>query len=145
MYPIKASGDTPPLRVIAGEKTRFNWPGHIFVDPEHGELFVANDADNSILVFRATDQGDVAPTRVIKGPKTGLSNPTGLFVDTKNDELFVSNMGNHSATVYRRAASGDAAPLRTIRSAPVGKQAQIIGNPGAVAYDSRREEILVPN
>jgi hypothetical protein len=54
-------------------------------------------------------------------------------------------MGNHSATVYRRAASGDAAPLRTIRSAPVGKQAQIIGNPGAVAYDSRREEILVPN
>ena len=145
VYPIKAKGDTPPLRVIQGEKARLNWPGHIFVDPEHGELFVANDSDNSILVFRATDQGDVAPTRVIKGPRTGLSNPTGLFVDTKNDELFVSNMGNHSATVYRRAANGDAAPLRTIRSAPVGKQAQIIGNPGAVAYDSRREEILVPN
>jgi len=145
VYPIKASGDTPPLRIISGEKTQLNWPGHIFVDAEHGELFVANDAENSILVFRATDQGDAAPTRVIQGPTTGLSNPTGLFVDTKNDELFVSNMGNHSATVYRRAANGDAAPLRTIRSAPVGKQAQIIGNPGAVAYDSRREEILVPN
>jgi hypothetical protein len=145
VYPLKAQGDTPPLRTIAGEKTRLNWPGHIFVDAERGDLYVANDADHSILVFRETDQGDVAPTRVIKGPKTGLSNPTGLFVDAKNNELFVSNMGNHSATVYARDANGDAAPLRTIRSAPVGKQAQIIGNPGAVAYDSRREEMLVPN
>jgi DNA-binding beta-propeller fold protein YncE len=115
------------------------------VDAEHGELFVANDSDDSILVFRETDQGDVAPARVIKGPKTGLKNPTGLFVDTKNNELFVSNMGNHSATVYPRIANGDVAPLRTIRSAPLGKQAQIMGNPGAVAYDSKREEILVPN
>ncbi len=32
-----------------------------------------------------------------------------------------------------------------IRSAPAGKMAQMIGNPGAVAYDSKREEILVPN
>ena len=145
VYPIKASGDTPPLRIIAGPRTQLNWPGHIFVDAENGELFVANDSDHSILVFRETDQGDVAPMRVIKGARTGLSNPTGLFVDSKNNELFVSNMGNHSATVYPRDANGDVAPLRTIRSAPVGKQAQIIGNPGAVAYDSQREEILVPN
>jgi DNA-binding beta-propeller fold protein YncE len=145
VYPIKAGGDTAPLRIIAGPKTQLNWPGHIFVDAEHGELFVANDSDDSILVFRETDQGDVAPARIIKGPKTGLKNPTGLFVDTKNNELFVSNMGNHSATVYPRIANGDVAPLRTIRSAPLGKQAQIMGNPGAVAYDSKREEILVPN
>lgn len=145
VYPLKASGDTAPIRLIAGPKTQMNWPAHIFVDSERGELFVANDSDNSILVFRETDSGDVAPTRVLKGPKTGLRNPTGLFVDTKNNELFVSNMGNHSATVYPRAANGDVAPLRTIRSAPLGKQAQIIGNPGAVGYDSKREEILVPN
>jgi len=36
-------------------------------------------------------------------------------------------------------------PLRTIRSAPLGKQALAIGNPGAVAYDTKRDEILVPN
>jgi len=82
---------------------------------------------------------------VLKGPQTGLKNPTSLFVDTKNNELLVSNMGNHSATVYRRTASGDAAPLRTIRSAPRGKLADMIGNPGAAAYDCKREEILVPN
>jgi 6-phosphogluconolactonase (cycloisomerase 2 family) len=145
IYPVKANGNTAPLRTISGPKTRLNWPAHVFLDSEHGELFVANDVDDSILVFHTTDNGDVAPTRVLKGARTGLKNPTSLFVDTKNNELFVSNMGNHTATVYPRAASGDTAPLRTIRSAPLGMPAQMIGNPGAVGYDSKREEILVPN
>jgi hypothetical protein len=145
VYPLKASGNTPPLRVIQGPKTELNWPALLYYDQERGDLYVANDVDNSILVFKASDQGDVAPSRVIKGPKTGLLNPTGIFLDTKNDELWVSNMGNHSASVFRRTASGDAAPLRTIRSAPVGKTAQMIGNPGGVGYDPKREEILVPN
>ena len=84
-------------------------------------------------------------TRMIRGPGTGIKNPTGIFLDLKNDELWVSNMGNHSATVYPRTANGDAAPLRTIRSAPAGKLAMAIGNPGAVGYDTKRDEILVPN
>ena len=92
-----------------------------------------------------TDSGDVAPIRVVQGPKTGIKNPTGIFVDLKNDEVWVSNMGNHSATVFPRTANGDVAPLRTIRSAPLGKRALAIGNPGAAGYDSKREEILVPN
>lgn len=145
VYPLKAKGDTAPLRVIEGPKTQLNWPALLFYDQERGDLYVANDVDNSVLVFQADDHGDVAPSRVIKGPKTGLLNPTGIFLDPKNDELWVSNMGNHSATVYRRTASGDAAPLRTIRSAPIGKTAQMIGNPGGVGYDPKREEILVPN
>jgi len=96
-------------------------------------------------VFRTIDKGDVAPVRVIKGPKTGLKNPIGVFVDTKNNEVVVSNMGNYSATVYPRAANGDVAPVRTIRSAPQGKLALVMGNPGGVAYDAKRDEILVPN
>ena len=39
------------------------------LDPETGDLYVANDMGQSILVFHGTDQGDVAPARVIKGPK----------------------------------------------------------------------------
>jgi DNA-binding beta-propeller fold protein YncE len=115
------------------------------VDSERGELYVANDSDDSIIVFRVTDSGDVAPRRMIRGPSTGLRNPTGIFVDTKNGELWVSNMGNHRATVYALDAEGNTPPLRTIRSAPADKPALAIGNPGAVAYDSKREEILVPN
>ncbi|MBI3939290.1 MAG: hypothetical protein HY315_00510 [Acidobacteria bacterium] len=145
VYSRTAAGDVPPLRTIQGEKTQLNWPGSMTLDPERGELFVANDAGDSILVFRANDQGNVAPFRVLKGPKTGLKNPTGVFVDPQNQELWVSNFGNHSATVYKLTADGDTAPLRTIRAARRGKTALGIGNPGAVAYDSKRKEILVPN
>lgn len=145
IYERTAQGDARPLRTIQGPKTRLNWPAQLFLDEGRGELFVANDGDDSVLVFRATDQGDVAPTRILKGPKTGLKSPTGVWVDTKNQEVVVSSMGNHSATVYPLTAHGDVAPLRTIRAAPLGKEALAIGNPGAVAYDSKRDQILVPN
>ena len=145
VYSLQATGDTAPLRIIEGARTRLNWPASLWVDPERGEFYVANDGDDSVLVFKTTDNGDVAPTRMIRGPKTNVSNPTGVFLDTENDELWVSNMGNHSATVFERTANGDVPPKRVIRSAPLGKKALAIGNPGAVAYDSRRDEIMVPN
>jgi len=145
VYRMDANGDARPLRVIEGPQTRLNWPSGMYYDPDHEELFVANDADDSILVFRGTANGNGAPLRVIRGPKTGIKNPTGVFVDTQHQEIIVSNMGNHSATVYARDANGDVAPRRTVRAAPAGKQALAIGNPGAVGYDSKREEVLVPN
>lgn len=145
VYPLKAGGDTPPLRVITGPKTQLNWPAHVYVDQQHGEVFVANDGENSILVFRVTDNGEVAPTRALKGAKTQIKNPTGIFVDAVHDELVVANMGNHSATVYSRTADGDSPPVRTIRAAPSGKAALQIGNPGSVAYDTKRDMIIAPN
>jgi DNA-binding beta-propeller fold protein YncE len=145
VYSLDASGDTRPVRTIEGPRTRLNWPTHIVLDEAHDELFVANDPSDAILVFRASAQGDVAPIRAITGPKTGLKYPTGIVLDPKHDEIVVANMGNHSATVYPRSATGDVAPVRTIRSAPAGTEALAIGNPGAVAYDTKREEILVPN
>jgi hypothetical protein len=145
VYPLKAHGDVAPLWIIQGPKTQFNWPAHIYLDQERGELYVANDVGDSILVFRATDKGDVAPIRTIKGPKSGIKNPVDVYIDVKNDEMLVANMGNHSATVYPRTANGDVPPLRTIRSAPIGKMALAIGNPGAVGYDTKRDEVLVPN
>ena len=145
VYSRTASGNTAPLRVIAGPDTQLNWPATIAVEPGRGELFVANDGGHSILVFRETDQGNVAPSRILKGPKTGIKNPIGVSLDTENNELWVSNFANHSVTVYSLTAEGDSPPLRTIRAAPLGKVALGIGNPGGVAYDSKRKEILVPN
>jgi DNA-binding beta-propeller fold protein YncE len=145
VYPLKADGNTAPIRIIEGPRTRLNWPAAMWVDSERGELYVANDGDDSVLVFKTTDHGDVVPTRMIRGPKTHVSNPTGVFLDTKNEELWVSSMGNHSAVAFRRTANGDVAPLRIIRSAPLEKKALAIGNPGGVAYDSKRDEVLVPN
>jgi DNA-binding beta-propeller fold protein YncE len=145
VYDLKANGDTVPLRIIEGPRTRLNWPAGMRVDSEHGELYVANDGDSSILVFKTTDNGNVAPTRVISGPKTHVLNPTDVYVDLKHNELWAVNMGNHAAVVFPRTANGDVAPLRVIRSAPIEKKALAIGNPGAVAYDSRRDEIMTPN
>ena len=145
VHALGANGDAPPVRVIEGPKTLLDWPSGLAVDPERDELYVANDSGDAVLVFRASASGDVAPIRILRGPRSGIKNPTGIFLDTQNGELWVSNFGNHTTTVYKSTASGDTPPLRTIRSGPVGKPALMIGNPGSVAYDSKREEILVPN
>jgi hypothetical protein len=115
------------------------------LDPGTGDLYVANDMGQSIIVFHGKDEGDVAPARLIKGVKTGLSYPTGVFVDAKNKEVWASNLGNSSATVYPLMAKGDVAPLRIIRSAEEGKKSLRFGKTQSLVYDSIREEILVPN
>ena len=145
VYDRGAEGNTAPMRIIEGPQTRLNWPMHLAVHEERGELYVANDMDHSILVFRASDEGNAAPTRIIKGPKTGIKNPTSIALDLKNGELWVANMGNHSATAFPLTASGNVEPLRTIRGGPVNEASLMIGNPGGVGYDTKREEILVPN
>ena len=40
---------------------------------------------------------------------------------------------------------GNAVPLRTIRSAPANKVSLKFGKTQAVTYDTKREEMLVPN
>ena len=145
VYPRTARGDVAPTRTIQGPKTQLNWPTSLSVNPENGEVYVANDPEHSVLVFAANANGDVAPIRVLKGPKTTLKNPTGVHFDAKNNELWVANFGNHSATVFRPDASGDTPPMRMIRSGPVGAPAPMMGNPHTVAYDSKRGEILVAN
>ena len=145
VHRMDAVGDTPPVRVIQGPKARLNWATGLALDPERGELFVANDNGDEVLVFDSAAEGDVAPKRILKGPKSLIKNPMGVYVDVANDELWVTNFGNHTATVYRRDASGDTPPLRLIRSSPSGVRALMMGNPHPVAYDSKREEILVPN
>jgi DNA-binding beta-propeller fold protein YncE len=145
VYAMDAQGDTPPLRTITGPLTQMNWPTGVAFDEARGELYVANDQGESILVFSGTAEGNAAPVRVLKGPKTLIKNPTAVALDTQNNELWVTNYGNHSATVYRMTAEGDTPPLRVIRASPPGVPALMIGNPGALAYDSRREEILAPN
>jgi DNA-binding beta-propeller fold protein YncE len=145
IYARAASGNAAPLRVIKGPRTRLNWPSHVAIHEERGEIFVANDADDAVLVFRTSDSGDVAPTRMIKGRRTRMKNPTGVAVDATHNELWVANMGNYGATVYPIAANGDAPPLRTIRGGPANREALVIGNPGAVAYDRKRQQLLVPN
>lgn len=145
VYPKNAQGDVKPLRVIQGPKTMLDWPTSLAIHPERGELFVANDTGHTVTVYRTDSNGDVAPIRVISGPRTMVKNPTGVFVDVKNNELWVANFGSHSATVFPIDANGDVEPKRIIRSGPADAPAPMLGNPHTVAFDSKRDEILVAN
>ena len=145
VYARTAKGNAAPVRTIRGPNTGLNWPTGLAFDAGARELYVANDAAHEVLIFDARAKGDVKPVRVLKGPLTQLANPTGLTIDAKNRELWVANFGGHSATVYDLGAGGNVAPKRVLRNAPPGTPSLMIGNPGAVGYDSTRKEILVPN
>jgi DNA-binding beta-propeller fold protein YncE len=140
-----ASGDAIPIRTIQGSNTDLNWPMGIDIDKVHDEIAVANNGDNSILVFHRGSKGNVAPLRRIQGPKTGLASPVGLAIDSDHQELWVANYGDHTALVFALNASGNVAPKRIIRNAPAGTPTSGFGNPYAVAYDSKRDQIMVPN
>ena len=145
VYATNAKGDAQPVHVIQGPQTQMDWPTALTLDPERNELFVANDGGNSILVFDASASGDVAPLRVLKGPNSLVSNPTGIYLDKKNEELWVANFGNHTSAAYKPTASGDAPPIRVIRSAKASDSVPGLGNPHPIAFDTKRDQILVPN
>lgn len=144
VYPDDAKGDVAPRRMIQGGLTQLNWPSAIAVDNRHGEIFVANTVSNNVLVFARAATGNVAPIRVLGGARSLIDHPMGVAYDPAHDELWVANFG-HTAEIFGRAAGGDAAPRRVIRNAPAGAGHTDFGNPMALAYDSRRDEILVPN
>jgi DNA-binding beta-propeller fold protein YncE len=145
VFEESAKGDAKPLRKIQGSQTRLNWPMGIDIDTAHNEMAVANNGDDAVLVFDRTVDGDAEPRRVIRGPRTGISSPMGVAIDAKNDELWVANYGDHTALVFSRTATGDVSPKRIIRNAPEGTPTGGFGNPYAVAYDSKRDQLLVPN
>ncbi len=140
-----AQSDATPLRVIEGAQTKLNWPMGIDIDVVHDEVAVANNGDNSVLIFRRAAQGDVAPVRIIHGPATGINSPMGVAIDPNNNEIWVANYGDHTALVFALTAAGNAAPKRIIRNAPAGTPNGGFGNPYAIAYDAKRDQILVPN
>jgi DNA-binding beta-propeller fold protein YncE len=115
----------------------------VAVDEASNEIYVANNGDNSLLVFKRTASGNVQPDRVIRGAATGIKGPMGVAV--AKDEIWVANFGDHTALVFPRTAGGNVAPRRIVRNAPAGKETSGFGNPYAVAYDTKRGEILVPN
>jgi DNA-binding beta-propeller fold protein YncE len=145
IYAAKAKGDVPPLRTIQGARAGLDWPMGVAQDPAHDTIVVANNGDSSILIFARNASGNVAPIRTIRGRRTGIDRPIGIAVDAQNGEIWVSNWGDHSALAFDAGANGNVAPKRVIRSAPAGAPTPGFGNPMALAYDSKRDELLVPN
>jgi DNA-binding beta-propeller fold protein YncE len=145
VHPATAQGNVAPLRKIQGAATQLNWPTGLDVDPISNEIAVANNGDNSVLVFPRTGSGNLKPTRIIRGARTGINRPMGVAVDPKNNELWVANFGDHSAVIFDLKANGNVSPKRILRNAPAGTPNGGFGNPMSMAYDPKREELLVAN
>lgn len=119
------SGSTAVNRVVAGGSTTLSQPRGIAVDMPRNQIYVANFASSSILVFNnaRTVSGGNAPSRTISAGT--LNGPSALFIDVVNDRLYVANTGNSSVLVYDNA-SGATTPSRTLSgsvttlSAPTG-------------------------
>jgi DNA-binding beta-propeller fold protein YncE len=145
VYRASSNGNVPPVRTIQGTQTRLAWPMGITVDREAGELAVANYGTDQVLIFAKGASGDVAPVRILGGDETGIVGPVAVAVDRTNNELWVANYGDHTAVVFDRAASGNVAPKRIIRNALAGTPTTGFTNASAAAYDSKRDQLLVPN
>jgi DNA-binding beta-propeller fold protein YncE len=145
VFSADAAGDASPLRTIQGARTKLDWPMGLGYDPAHDAFLVANNGDDSVLVFDRKTAGDAPPVRIIRGDRTGINRPIGLAVNQKNGEIWVANWGDHTALAFDAGASGNVAPKRIIRSAPAGTPTPGFGNPEGLAYDSKREQLLVPN
>jgi 6-phosphogluconolactonase (cycloisomerase 2 family) len=145
VYDGSKNGDVPPIRSIQGAQTRLAWPMGLTVDAEAGELAVANYGTNEVLIYNKGANGDVAPSRILGGDRTGIVGPIAVQIDRKNNEIWVANYGEHTAVVFDREASGNVAPKRIIRNAPAGTPTTGFTNASAAAYDSKRDQLLVPN
>ena len=145
IYASTANGDVAPIRTIQGKQTQLAWPMGLDVSRERNEVAVANYGSNAILVFSRTASGDAAPVRVLGGDRTGIVGPVAVGFDHKNRELWVANYGDHTAVVFDIDAAGNVPPKRIIRNAPAGTPTTGFTNASAAAYDSKRDELLVPN
>ncbi len=140
VYGRTDTGNVHPIRTLsiidsnsAGFLLTAGMLTNLFLDTENNELFVTN-LNNTIPVYRKTDEGEALPLRII-GANTGLLNPKWIFVDTENNEIFVSQFSSRLITTYGLTDEGNVAPLRTI--------SQGGANQSGIFVDTERDEILV--
>jgi len=147
-----AKDNTPPVRTIAGQKTKISRTMHGFgYDAIHDEIVVNSALAQSILTFRGGANGEEPPIRVIQGPHTKIIGTAyaandKVGIDPANNEILLptgtggeGGRGGDNGTVpnailvFAREANGDVAPKRILS----GPDTQIRGV-ASVAVDPVR-------
>ena len=136
------SGSTAASSTVTGGLTTLNAPRGIAVDMARNQIYVANYAANSILVFNnaRTTTGEVVPSRTISNTGTPIS-PIGLFIDTVNDRLYVTS-GN-SVLVYDSASTLDGNAITSARTLAGGSST--LSAPTGIFVDTTRNLLYVVN
>jgi hypothetical protein len=116
-----ADGDTGPVRVIEGQRTKLSRTMHgIVYDAIHDEIIVPVNMAGAVLVFRGGAKGEEAPIRTIQGPHTQILRDETLALDPVNNEILVGETTGKQILVFPRTANGDVPPLRIIRGPKTG-------------------------
>ena len=131
-----AGENTPPVRVLEGQKTLISRTMHGFgYDPIHDEIVVTSPLAQAILIFRGAANGEEPPIRVIQGPHTQIRGSAGagndrVSIDPVNNEIYIPVVPN-SILVFDRNGNGDVAPKRVLHRF------------GSVAVDAVHNVLLV--
>lgn len=116
-----ASGNSEPVRVIEGQKTKLTRVAHgIAYDPVHDLIISTEPLASSITFFRGGSVGEQAPVRVIQGPRTQLHGPYQPAIDVKHNELWIADSRTDSLLVFPLDGSGDIPPKRVIAGPKTG-------------------------
>jgi DNA-binding beta-propeller fold protein YncE len=89
IFDRNAKGDVPPTRELHTPEGTFG----IAVDEAAQELFLTQQHDSALVVYRKYAEKEESPIRLLQGDATGLANPHGIALDPKNGWLFISNFG----------------------------------------------------
>ncbi len=99
--------DPPPIKTVRGG---LDGPAGVDADAQ-GNVYIASQNNNSIVVHAKNANGTSTPLRIIAGPSTGLVSPSDVSFDA-NGLLYVVNQ-NGIVLVFPPEASGDVPPLKS--------------------------------
>ncbi len=126
---VTVYADSVQLATISGSNTGLSAPTGIALDG-FGNIYVTNEAANTVTVYPAESGGNVAPIATIAGSNTGLGYPSGVAIDGGGN-VYVANKATDTVTIYSPGSNGNAAPSATIGGSNTG-----MDSPAGIAVDA---------
>jgi DNA-binding beta-propeller fold protein YncE len=138
-----SSGNVKPIRQVETPHGTFG----VVIDEVHEELFMTEQHDSALVVYRKGATHEESPIRYLQGTKTGLQDPHGIAFDPKEDVLFVANYGStHDVALTDKPKTGvnQADNREGKKNWPLGREFAVPGsgtiNPPSITVYSRTAE-----
>jgi sugar lactone lactonase YvrE len=140
VFAAGATGNATPVQVISGAATTLSQPSGLTIDAA-GNIWVADQATQTLDVFASTANGNVAPLRTVSNPApfgglNGIAADSAGFVYATESGA-VGPAFDGKIDVYPDTASGTVAPTRVITGS-----ATTLQEPTEVTLDGAGEIIV---
>lgn len=138
-----SEGNVKPIRQVETPHGTFG----VVIDEAHEELFMTEQHDSALVVYRKDATHEESPIRFLQGPKTGLQDPHGIAFDAREDVLFVANYGStHDVALTDKPKTGvnQADNREGKKNWPLGREFAVPGsgtiNPPSITVYRRTAE-----